>query len=62
MGGASVMERRGPLSREVPFNRYVADYMIHNKDLLTGIREGLEARRQGKVRPWRDIKKELSIG
>ena len=62
MGGASVMERRSSLSREVPFNRYVADYLSYNKELLIGIREGLEARRQGKVRPWRDIKKELSIG
>jgi len=35
--------------------------MMVNKDLISGIREGMKARREGRIRDWKDIKRELNI-
>ena len=61
MGGVLCLEHRSYISGDIPFNRYVADYMMVNKDLISGIREGMKARREGRIRDWKDIKRELNI-
>lgn len=62
MGGAAIMTSSLEHTTQVPFNRYVADYAINNKQLVEGIRRGLAARREGKVKPWAEIKERLGIG
>jgi len=46
----------------MPFPSYVAQYLKDSPDFLDGIGRGVAAYREGKFRPWEDIKRELGIG
>lgn len=62
MSGA-VLERkpRYSLSDELA-SSFINDNMSHCHSFIEGIRKGLEDYRQGKMRPWADVKKELGYG
>ena len=47
---------------KMPFPSYVAQYLKDSPDFLDGIGRGVAAYREGKFRPWEDIKRELGIG
>jgi hypothetical protein len=46
---------------KVPFSAYVADYMKHSPDFLEGIEAGVKAAKEGRVRRWADVKKDLGL-
>lgn len=45
----------------VPFGEYMARYLRDDDDFMAGVRRGLKAVREGKVRPWAEIRKELGL-
>ena len=53
----AVIERKGHIS----LNDHIAEYMRADKEFMDGIRKGVRACCEGKVRPWVDVKKELRL-
>ncbi len=43
-------------------DQYVAACVKADPEFMAGIREGLRARREGRMRPWSEVEKELGIG
>ena len=41
---------------------FVNEHMNHCVSFIEGLKKGLEDYRQGKLRPWAEIKKELGYG
>jgi len=41
---------------------FIDDNMTHYHSFIQGIKNGLKDYRQGKMRPWDDVKKELGYG
>ena len=48
-----------PRPTNLAFGEYVAQYIRDSSDFMEGIRRGLLALREGKVRPWKEVKREL---
>ena len=46
----------------VPFGEYIARYLRDDEEFMAGVRRGLAAYREGKFRPWSEIKRELGLG
>jgi len=46
------------MSDEQAFS-FISEYMNHYVSFIEGVKGGLEDYRQGKLRPWPEIKKEL---
>ena len=46
---------------EMPFNEYLAFYIRHDDEFMAGIRRGMKAVREGKIRPWSEIRAELGL-
>lgn len=59
MGGIELLEREEIYTYDIPVNEYIVHYIKNNKDLMLGIRRGVSDLKNGKVRPWSEIKKEL---
>lgn len=53
----TVAERKGHVS----LNDHIAEYIKADREFMEGIRKGVQACREGKVRRWADIKKELGL-
>lgn len=62
MSGA-ILERkpRYSLNDELAY-LFIDDNMIRCHSFIEGIKSGLEDYRQGKMKPWADVKKELGYG
>ncbi len=45
-----------------PFSEILVRYAKGSPDILNGIRRGVAEMRDGKSRPWADIKRELRLG
>ena len=45
----------------VSLNDHIAEYIKADKDFIGGIRKGVKACKEGKVRPWVEIKEELGL-
>jgi len=61
MGGIELLERGGR-TRGVSFGDYIRGYIRGDTELMDAIRQGLADIKAGRIRPWKDIKKELHIG
>lgn len=59
MGGIELIEREDTNIYDTPVNEYMMYYVKANKDLMLAIHRGLSDIREGRVRPWSEIKKEL---
>ena len=46
----------------VTFHEHVSSYIRGSHDFMGGIRRGLADCREGRIKPWSKIKKELGIG
>ncbi len=53
----ATIERKG----HVFLNDHIAAFMKADKEFMEGIRRGVQACREGKVRRWAEIKKELGL-
>lgn len=51
-------EEKYTMSDELAFS-FVSEYMHHCTSFIDGVKRGLEDYRQGKLRPWAEVKKEL---
>lgn len=45
----------------LPFDQYIAAYIRHDAAFMRGVRAGVEAYREGRFRPWEEIRKELGL-
>ena len=45
----------------LPFNEYMAIYIRHDAEFMAGIRRGLKELKEGKIRPWEEIRRELGL-
>lgn len=43
------------------FPDYMAMWVKQSPDLMAGIKRGVAAFRQGNVRPWKDVKRDLGL-
>ncbi len=48
-------------SDNVSLNDHIAEYMKADKEFIDGIRRGVRACCEGKIRRWTEIKKELRL-
>jgi hypothetical protein len=53
----AVIERRG----QVSLNDHVAEYLKADKQFIDGIKSGVRACKEGKVRRWAEIREELRL-
>jgi hypothetical protein len=53
----AIIERRGSVS----LNDHIAEYVKADHEFIEGIRKGVRACREGKVRHWAEIKRELKL-
>ena len=53
----SIIERKDSVS----LNDHIAEYIKADKDFIEGIRKGVQACKEGKIRDWAEIKKELGL-
>jgi len=54
---SDVIERRDSVS----LNDHIAEYIKADEEFIEGIRKGVQACKEGKVRRWIEIKKELEL-
>lgn len=45
--------------RGLPFNVLVSVWVKQQPDFMAGIREGVKAVKEGRVRPWDEVEREL---
>ena len=43
-------------------NDYLANYIRSDSEFMDGIRRGMTACKEGKIKPWSEIKENLNIG
>ncbi len=48
--------------RGLPFNVLVATWVKAQPEMMAGIREGVAAMKEGRVRPWEEVERELFPG
>jgi hypothetical protein len=53
----AVIERKG----QVSLNDHIAEYVKADKEFISGIRKGVRACKEGKVRRWVEVKRELGL-
>ena len=53
----TVIDRKGHVS----LNDHIAEYVKADKEFMDGIRKGVRACCEGRVRPWAEVKKELGL-
>jgi len=53
----AVIERKNHIS----LNDHIVEYMKADKEFMDGIRKGVRACCEGKVRPWSEVKRELGL-
>ena len=46
----------------VPFGEYIARYLRDDDEFMAGVRRGLKERREGRLIPWSEVKRELGLG
>ena len=45
----------------LPFDQYVVEYLRNDAEFLAGTQRGLQALKEGRYRPWADVKRELGL-
>lgn len=48
-------------STDLTLNEHISDYVRADVEFIQGIKKGVRACCEGRVRPWNDIKKELRL-
>lgn len=62
MGSVELLERRVSSRRSVSLNDCLADHICSDSDFVDGIRRGVRDCKEGRLRPWSQIKEEVGIG
>ena len=62
MGSVELLERQVSSRHNMSLNDCLADYIKSDSDFVDGIRRGLRDCKEGRLKPWPQIKKELGIG
>lgn len=62
MGAIELMVRQQSDRHNITLNDCLANYIKSDSDFMDGIRRGLKACKEGRVKPWSQIKRELGIG
>lgn len=62
MSGIKIVERYNISSLRTPLDAYMVNSYMESLGLIEGIRRGMEERRRGKVKAWREIKEKLGLG
>ncbi|KKN65868.1 hypothetical protein LCGC14_0476850 [marine sediment metagenome] len=62
MGGVDLLVRPRSNRYKASLNDCLADHIKSDSDFIDGIRRGLKDCKEGRVKPWSQIKQELGIG
>lgn len=62
MGSVELLERQVSSRRNVSLNDCLADHINSDSGFVDGIRRGVRDCKEGRLKPWSQIKKELGIG
>jgi len=62
VSAVDLLVRKQPDRYNLSINDCLANHIKSDSDFMDGIRRGLKDCKEGRVRPWSQIKKELGIG